>query len=120
MMWLLVLVACGGADATDTGSRTSEGDPCDDAPVLTWENFGEGFLRENCESCHAEDAPYRSSAETPPPDAIHFGDKETALSLRTQILDSAAGDSPRMPPRGGVDIAEREKLDIWLRCWVSE
>ena len=116
MMWLIALAACGEVDPTDTGSREAESGPCDNAPVLTWENFGEGFLRENCEACHAEDAPYRDSAQTPPPGDIHFGDKETALGLRDQILASAAGDSPRMPPRGGLDAAEREKLDIWLRC----
>lgn len=120
MMWVIALLACGGSEAIDTGSYASSIGPCDDVPVLTWENFGEGFLRENCESCHAQAAPYRSSAETPPPTSIHFGDKDTALALRDQILDSAGGDTPRMPPRGGVDAEEREKLNIWLRCWEGE
>ena len=117
MSWLFLALACGGANSADDSGA---GALCVDAPVLTWENFGEGFLRENCESCHGSEAPYRQSTSAPPPADIHFGDKDSALRLKDQILSSAAGAAPRMPPRGGVGVEDREKLNIWLRCWETK
>ena len=119
-MWLLALVACGGGSPLDTGPTPEAPGRCDDVPVLTWENFGQGFLLENCQSCHAENALFRDTSSDPPPAAIHFGDKATALGLADAILSSATGDAPRMPPRGGVSDEDREKLDIWLQCWEGQ
>ena len=55
---LFLLLACTG-DATDD---TAVADACADAPVVTYETFGAGFLLENCQSCHASTAPDRKGA----------------------------------------------------------
>ena len=110
MLWFML--ACGGNGGSDTGTT----DACATAPVLTWENFGEGFLRENCQSCHATNAPYRSTADSPPPDGIHFDNKNNAIELADRILASSTGTAPRMPPQGGVSEEDREKLTLWLEC----
>ena len=119
-MWLMVLVACGEGSPLDTGPTPAASARCDDVPVLTWENFGQGFLLENCQSCHAENALFRETSSDPPPESIHFGDKATALGLADAILSSATGEAPRMPPRGGISEEDREKLDIWLQCWEGQ
>jgi len=114
---LFLLLGCGGSG--DTGAPDTV-DQCEDAPVLTWENFGRGFLVENCQSCHGSTAPYRSQTDSPPPDTVTFDTQEQAQSLRALILAASTGDTPSMPPRGGVSEVDREKLDIWLNCWEGE
>ena len=120
MIALLLVLGCGnGPDPTDTGSAPPPG-ACDDAPVLSWENFGEGFLLENCQSCHAESAPYRAQSENPPPESVTFDSYEKTIALRTLILATTTGDNPSMPPRGGVSPVDADKLEIWLNCWETE
>ena len=45
-MWLMVLVACGWAAPSTRDPTPAASARCDDVPVLTWENFGQGFLLE--------------------------------------------------------------------------
>ena len=103
------LASCGGAG----DSAAIDSALCGDAPVLTWENFGQGFLTENCQTCHASAAPDRNGA----PSAVTFDDKDESLALADQILARASGDDADMPPEGGVADEERLKLEIWLSCW---
>ena len=117
MMFFLLLACAGPGNAPDdTGNIHA----CAEAPVLTWENFGEGFLRENCQACHASSAPFRETSPSPPPPYIHFDTKASALELREAILASATGTSPRMPPQGGPSADARERLRLWLTCWETE
>ena len=117
MIALLLIFGCGGGqESADTGP-TPPADTCDDAPVLSWENFGEGFMLEHCQSCHATSAPYRSQTDAPPPESVSFDTYEQTMVLRTLILASAAGEAPSMPPRGGVSPIDIDKLEIWLNCW---
>ncbi len=86
---------------------------CEDTPVLTWDNFGRSFLVENCQTCHASTSPNRHDA----PEEITFDTEEQALALATSILGVATGESPAMPPEGGVAEEDRYKLEVWLRCY---
>jgi mono/diheme cytochrome c family protein len=102
----LLLMACGGPSETvDTGL-------CADAPVVTWETFGEGFLRENCQACHASTAVDRGGA----PADVTFDTQDDALRWRTRILERAAGAAPTMPPQGGTTDEDRWRLQVWLAC----
>jgi hypothetical protein len=113
---LLLMLSCGGgSEGDDTGTTVPTGG-CHDAPVLTWENFGQGFMLEHCQSCHATAAPYRSQTENPPPEAVTFDTHEQTTALRTLILAVSTGEAPSMPPRGGVSPIDIDKLDIWLNC----
>lgn len=104
----LLWAGCGAGADDDDGAPA----PCDDAPVTTWDNFAEGFLREACQGCHAAAAPDRHDA----PAEVTFDTEEDALRWADEILATAASDTPTMPPRGGVEPDDRYRLGVWLRC----
>jgi len=86
---------------------------CGDAPVVTWDNFGQGFMIENCQSRHATTSPNRYGAS---PD-VHFDTLDDVLERQDRILARAAGENPTMPPDGGVSADDRWLLQVWLTCW---
>jgi len=86
---------------------------CADAPVVTWNSFGHGFLLENCQSCHAQEAEDRHDA----PAEVSFDTHPDALLWAARILERAAADPPTMPPQGGTSADDRALLSIWLTCW---
>jgi hypothetical protein len=126
---LLLLAGCfgifgGGGEADsekadevsgDTGGETgTASDPCTGVPALTWDNFGHGFLLPHCDGCHAATAEDRHDA----PAEVTFDTPAEAWALAERILLKATGESPEMPPNGGVDADERTKLGWWLECGV--
>ena len=104
-----MLTACGGEE----GSDSAEVGLCDDAPVVTWDNFGDGFVTENCQTCHASTTEDRNGA----PDSVTFDTREETLSHAGSILTVVAGDTPTMPPQGGVSEDDRLLVSYWLTCW---
>jgi mono/diheme cytochrome c family protein len=103
---LLAVLGC----APDADSA----DPfCTDAPVVTWENYGEAILVENCQGCHGSAAVNRAGA----PESVSFDTHEQALAWRERILAVTAAEGATMPPAVPMDDAARERLHIWLRCW---
>lgn len=131
LLWLLGCahgIAAGGggpgsddASAADTSTLPPEDtgtavDPlCVDAPVVTWNNFGEGFLIENCQACHASTAPNRHGA----PENVTFDTEDDVRTWKDRILARAAGDAPTMPPMGGTSADDRYLLEVWLTCWLD-
>ena len=99
---------CPGSDAdTDV-------DPiCEDAPVTTWANFGEGFLLQACQPCHASSTAERNGA----PETVVFDTEADAALFAGSILAAATGEDPSMPPEGGVSDDNRYFLEAWLTCW---
>lgn len=87
-------------------------DWCDQAPVTTWANFGQSFLLENCQPCHASTSVDRHEA----PANMVFDTPEDVLLRKAGILLMATGESPAMPPAGGVASEDRARLEAWLRC----
>lgn len=122
------LFACGGDKSSDdtgddattggtTGGTVDSGEPldplCVDAPVVTWDSWGQGFLGANCQSCHASTTSDRHGA----PEEITFDERDSALAVADRILARSAGTEPTMPPSGGVSEDDRYKLEVWLTCW---
>ena len=107
MIWLLLALGCAKDETAD-----SVADICQDAPVTTYANFGQGFMLQHCQSCHASGSLERNGA----PEAIHFDDEEAVWAHADRILDRSTGDSPDMPPMGGVDSEDRLRLEQWLTC----
>jgi uncharacterized membrane protein len=85
---------------------------CADAPVTTYDNFGQGFVLQHCQSCHASTSENRYDA----PDELDFDDEDAIWGNAERILARAAGDAPTMPPQGGVEEADRVRLEQWLLC----
>ncbi len=133
-MLLALLLACSAATPpaadkadddsaaeTDSASTADSGaaddsaaiDPfCVDQPVVTWANFGAGFLLEACQGCHASATPDRHGA----PEGVSFDNVDEAWAWQPRILARATGEAPTMPPLGGINEADRQLLEIWLRC----
>ena len=88
---------------------------CEDAPVLTWDNFGKGFTIESCQSCHASTAVNRYGA----PEGVTFDTLEQTLVWKARVLARATGATADMPPGGGVSDDDRYRLEVWLRCWET-
>jgi uncharacterized membrane protein len=85
---------------------------CATAPVVTFSNFGEGFVTFHCQGCHSSTAQDRNGA----PESITFDNADEVWSLSDLVLDVAASPEPLMPPRGGVTEEDRELLRVWLTC----
>ena len=101
-----LVTACGEKEPLDTA------DLCSDVPTVTWNNFGHGFVLENCQGCHASTTPNRYGA----PEEVYFDTVEDAWTWSQRMLIRSTGDNPTMPPNGGVDVDERTKLEWWLLC----
>lgn len=87
---------------------------CADAPVLVWNNFGQGFVNGHCQPCHASGSTDRQDA----PEDVVFDTEDQVLELRERVLLRAGmALEADMPPGGGVDAEDREGLEIWLRCY---
>ena len=104
----VLLSACAGG-ASDSGV-----DVCADAPVVTYESFGRGFLTQDCQGCHASTVvgDDRHGA----PDAVAFDDVDAAWTHAERILARASGDAPTMPPQAGTTADDRQRLVWWLTC----
>jgi uncharacterized membrane protein len=105
-MLLFALLGCSGAAVDDSA------DACADAPIVTYETFGAGFLTENCQTCHASTTADRRGA----PEDVTFDTVDEAWAWKDRILARAAADPPDMPPLGGTTEDDREKLVWWLEC----
>lgn len=124
MSTLLLLAACLVADPPTRGPADSD-EPladtagelpeCVDAPVVDWDNFGQGFLLQSCQGCHASTTADRYGA----PEEVTFDTVDQAWAWADDILSVAAGEAPTMPPRGGVEEDDRVRLVWWLACGVS-
>lgn len=111
-MLALTLSACATTPEPATQDSASEDAFCADAPTVDYNNFGEGFLLANCQGCHASTTANRHSA----PKTVTFDTVDQVWAWAPNILSSATGDSPAMPPRGGIDPDDRIRLEWWLRC----
>ena len=112
MLFLFLVAACNSdGDDDSTGSAA---DACDGAAIVAWDNFGQGFLRENCASCHA--ATVKGDARNDAPPDVTFDTKEQVWAWALAILSMATGDDPLMPPDGGPSDDDRTRLYWWLAC----
>jgi uncharacterized membrane protein len=102
---LSLLIGC-----ATTAADSAE--PCADAPLVTYDNFGRGFLTQNCQPCHSAETSDRHGADP----SVTFDSYDDVVTEWDAIARVATGADPVMPPSGGVPDDEREKLSIWLTC----
>ena len=99
------LGGCAGDEPGDSGY-------CADAPTVTYETFGDGFLTQNCRTCHSSGQTVRQGA----PEDVNFDDAASVWASKDLVLALAAVDSPTMPPLGGTTVDDRYLLRVWLEC----
>ena len=101
-------------DTADTAYDTADS-VCEDAPVVTYANFGEGFLLSNCQSCHASTTTNRNGA----PEGVTFDTVKEVWTWSTRILARSTGEEADMPPEGGVSEYDITLLEFWLACGID-
>ena len=97
------------------GEGTESEVQCNHDPPLTYENFGQGFLRQHCNGCHSSYREYdwqRSGA----PSGIDFDTWDTLLEWSDRVLIRT--DEGTMPPAGGPSTEERDVFVEWMECEV--
>lgn len=101
-------MACGSGLGDATGST------CPPESTLTYANFGQAFMQNNCLSCHRAGGPESPTLST----------LEQIRANRDEV-DRAAASGPDatntfMPDGSSVPTEERAKLGEWLACGAPE
>ncbi len=80
---------------------------------LTYENFGEGLIFGECQTCHATTAVDRAGA----PVDVTFDDLEEIREWAPRIYERSAFENASMPP-GPIDLEADRRADLgeWLAC----
>jgi hypothetical protein len=104
----LLLIACGGGPGDSTGST------CPTDSTLTYANFGQAFMQDNCLSCHRAGGPQSPTLST-----------LEQVRANSDMIDRSAAAGPNavntyMPDGSSVAEAERRKLGEWLACGAPE
>lgn len=113
-MILAVLLAGCPSEGDDSTPVVTEDAFCADAPTVTWETFGAGFLTENCRTCHSAGTPDRHDA----PEGVDFDTVEEAWTWGARILERTLAEDVEqlMPPMGGLTEDDKYLLEVWLTC----
>ena len=82
---------------------------CTEAP--TYDDWTQGFMSSNCQSCHATTALNRYNA----PVSIYFDTYDDVVRQR-DIIYSSVIEQGSMPPGGGVQEEDIILLQRWLAC----
>ena len=96
-----ILAACTGG-STSTGIDTSTLS-CPPDSTLTYENFGQTVIADNCLSCHA-------GKNGPRLDSI------AQIRANTNAIMGAAVETTSMPDNSDMVLEERQLLGEWLAC----
>jgi len=82
--------------------------------TLTYQNFGEPFLDEWCNSCHSAKLGERRGA----PEEVVFDDVDDVRKWKERIFERSALGNDSMPPGNDDDppSSDRKKLAEWLAC----
>lgn len=113
---LLLLLACHSHDEPIGPSTQSV---CPAASLLTYEDFGKGFMASYCLRCHSKAV--TGAARGGAPSDHNFDDLSDIRALSDHIDQYAAAGPAAINtvmPRGGPTPteAERRKLGEWLAC----
>lgn len=109
-----VLLAAAGIAACGSGLGDATGSTCPSDSTLTYANFGQSFMQNNCLGCHAANA-----KESPKFDTLD------EIRASSSDIDRAAAAGPKavntyMPDGASVAESERRKLGEWLACGAPE
>lgn len=91
----------------------TDGGACPPESFLSWENFGEPFLLDQCTGCHSSALPEGTRQNAPM--GVDFDGYENTRAWGSRIFARAAIDVS-MPPAYIEIPGERALLAEWLRC----
>lgn len=126
---LVVAAACGSSGEEEDPVAAPEGPPpipnkgpivqptsltCPTGTTLSYENFGETFLRRYCTSCHSQHVPGDKRAGAPA--GADFDTPEAVLLWRAPIIARATGEAATMPPGFKASASDQAALAEWLGC----
>ena len=119
---LLLLAAVTGALAWGGCGVVADDDAtqlatCESEPALSWENFGEGFMLQNCTPCHHSQLP--ADQRVGAPVGVDFDTYRGVLTFAERVRARTL-DAQTMPPGGGIPQGELLRMDEWLSCQVAE
>jgi hypothetical protein len=104
MIRTALLAAFVTACATNPSSGIAASDvTCPPDSTLTYENFGQAFLADNCLECH-------TSQQRPP-----LTTRATVQANEAAIIDVAVT-GLKMPSNASLAIEERQMLGEWIAC----
>ena len=113
--WLIVIaLALLSLGAGCSSDEPSELELCAEQSALTYNNFGDPFMRDWCTGCHSSDLPVGSRARAPI--TVNLDSREDVLLWLERIEVRALGEAPTMPPTAGPSEDELVLLEEWLRC----
>lgn len=84
---------------------------CADAPVVTWDNWGHGFFRTWCGSCHSAGAQDRNGAPT----TVSL-DSRADVAAHLDTVRRRVLTEQTMPLGGGLSADDLRLLDVMLSC----
>lgn len=114
---LLVAVLVGGPGCALFGAGDTGTGPCVHDPPLSYENFGEQFITQNCTACHSIYLPEERREGAPL--SVNLDTYSDVLEFADRIAARSVGDDATMPPGGGPTTEERARLAEWLSCEVA-
>lgn len=106
----VALLGCGSEgddDDDDTGPTACE------ESILSYDNFGDPFMRNWCRGCHSSDLAEGMRQDAPT--NVNFDTREGILVWRDRI-EFRALEQATMPPTAGPGDAEKALLREWLDC----
>jgi hypothetical protein len=127
MRWsLLGLVLCGcqqiswfqqAKDLPDPRYPDVNPEACPPDSQVTWRNHAKPLIDTWCTTCHTSllSGEDRKGA----PANVDFDTYQGVFNYRDRIHTVATGDSPRMPPAGGIPDIDRERLREWINCGAA-
>jgi uncharacterized membrane protein len=108
LLWLGLLgalsVACGESPGDATGST------CPENSTLTYADFGQAFVQNNCVSCHGAEGPESPALTTLEQVQANIDDIDRAAAAGPNATNTF------MPEGISVSTDERRKLGEWLAC----
>lgn len=92
---------------------------CPKGTLVSYENFGAGFLSQYCQACHSRKKPEKDRAGAP--GDVNFDIASDAQFFRVNILArTKLGSAKPMPPNRDIPKHEILILSEWLECGAPE
>ena len=112
-LMLLLGIALSGSCGEDAAEGLAS-QICPEDNILTYENFGQIYMRNWCTGCHSSDL--GADARQGAPSTVNLDTLESLRRSMDRIYLRSASGNNSMPPAGGPTTEESQRLAQWLAC----